>query len=234
MITLLGVGHVFDIKRNVKHLIEDRKPTLVCVELDKYRYLALVSEQPREDAPLIYSLLARFQENIADKYEVKVGEEMLAAVESAKEIGASLAFIDMQADQAFQSIWKQMSVMERLKLTIGALSGLFVRKKRIEKELKNFEQNSDKYMEAFGQSFPTIKRELVDNRDKYMASRIREYSKKFSRIVAVIGDGHISGITKMLSDLNPEVIRLREIRAMKPMKKTRTSHVEFSYEYKAT
>jgi pheromone shutdown protein TraB len=241
MITLLGVGHVFDIKRNVEDLIVNRQPTLVCVELDKARYYALVSRKPRENAPLIYALLAKFQENIADKYEVKVGEEMLAAVESAKKIGASLAFIDMEADQAFFNIWKKMSFKERLKLVIGAVGGLFVRKKRIEKELKSFEENSDEYMKAFGQSFPTVKRELVDNRDLFMARQLREYSKRFSRIVAVIGDGHIMGITKELSDLDPEVIRLKDIRGMKPGKtpksthpasKSHTNQVGFSYVYK--
>jgi len=240
MITLLGVGHVFDIKHSVEELIVDRQPNLVCVELDKARYYALLSREPRENAPLIYTLLAKFQENIADKYEVKVGEEMLAAVESAKKIGASLAFIDMQADQAFQNIWKKMSFQERIKLLVGAVSGLFVRKKRIEKELKHFEQNSEQYMKAFGDSFPTVKRELVDNRDRYMATQIREYSKRFPRIVAVIGDGHILGMRKALEDLNPEVIRLKDIRAMRPGKKegtkevsrkTRTSQVEFSYIY---
>ncbi|UCH88826.1 MAG: TraB/GumN family protein [Thermoplasmata archaeon] len=241
MITLLGVGHVFDIKHNVEDLIITRQPNLVCVELDKARYQALVSRTPNENAPLIYALLAKFQENIAGKYEVKVGEEMLAAVESAKKIGASLAFIDVEASQAFANIWRKMSLKERMKLLIGAIGGLFVRKKRIEKELKNFEKNSEEYMKAFGQSFPTIKRELVDNRDKYMAGRIREYAKRFTRIVVVIGDGHIIGIKKALADLNPEVIRLKDLRAMKlskkpgaaiEPKKTETSEVGFSYLYK--
>ena len=142
MITLLGVGHVFDIKHNVEELIMTRQPSLVCVELDKARYYALLSREPRgENAPLVYTLLAKFQENIADKYDVKVGEEMLAAVNSAKKIGASLAFIDIQADQAFQNIWSKMSFQEKIKLLVGAGAGLFVRKKRIEKELKSFEQN---------------------------------------------------------------------------------------------
>jgi pheromone shutdown protein TraB len=240
MITLLGVGHVFDIKQNVENLIVSRQPNLVCVELDRARYHALVSRNPRENAPLIYTLLAKFQENIADKYEVKVGEEMLAAVESAKKIGASLAFIDQEAGAAFQNIWSQMSFKERIKLLTAAVGGLFVRKKRIEKELKNFEQNSEAYMKAFGESFPTVKRELVDNRDKHMAKKIREFDKQFSNIVAVIGDGHILGITKELEDLKPEVIRLSDIRSMK-MKKPLTSkkkkgeekthEVGFSYVY---
>lgn len=239
MITLLGVGHVFDIKNSVQDVILNLQPNLVCVELDKARYIALTSERRNENAPLVYSLLAKFQENIADKYEVKVGEEMLAAVDSAKKIGASLAFIDMEADVAFQNIWKKMSFKERIKLVIGAVSGLFVRKKRIEKELKNFEKNSEAYMEAFGESFPTVKRELVDNRDRFMANRIREYHKQFPRIVAVIGDGHVLGIRKALEDLDPEVIRLKDIREMngkkiKPKiskKKSETSEVGFSYIY---
>jgi pheromone shutdown protein TraB len=225
----------------VEELIVTRQPSLVCVELDKARYYALLSREPRgENAPLVYTLLAKFQENIADKYEVKVGEEMLAAVDSAKKIGASLAFIDIQADQAFQDIWKKMSFQEKIKLLVGAAGGLFVRKKRIEKELKSFEQNSEQYMKAFGDQFPTVKKELVDNRDLYMAKQIRELSKRFSSIIAVIGDGHIHGITRELEDLNPEVIRLRELREMKVKpktekksknKKTRTSQVSYSYTY---
>jgi pheromone shutdown protein TraB len=241
LITLLGVGHVFDIKHNVEELIVTRQPSLVCVELDKARYYALLSREPRgQNAPLIYTLLAKFQENIADKYEVKVGEEMLAAVDSAKKIGASLAFIDMQADQAFQNIWNKMTFQEKIKLLVGAVGGLFVRKKRVEKELKSFEQNSEQYMKAFGEQFPTVKKELVDNRDVYMARQIRELNKRFTSIVAVIGDGHILGITRELEDLNPEVIRLRELRSMKvkpkrgkkPVEqKTRTSEVSYSYTY---
>lgn len=223
MITLIGVGHVFDIKRNIEQLILERNPSVVCVELDKVRYQALVTNTPREDAPLVYQLLARFQEKIAKKYGVGVGEEMISAIDTAKKIGARLAFIDVDASNAFDSIWKSMSLMERLKFTVGALGGLFVRKKHVERELKKFEKNQDQYMELFGREFPTVKHALIDNRDRYMANAIKVISKKYTDIVAVIGDGHILGVQKALetkttpeSDkLELEIIRLSKVRAMK-------------------
>jgi len=60
------------------------------------------------------------------------------------------------------------------------------------------------------------------------------YSKK-RRYYAVVGDGHIMGISKMLHDLEPEIIRLDELREMKfPVSKeqaTSTREVKFSYTY---
>jgi pheromone shutdown protein TraB len=223
MITLIGVGHVFDIKYNVEQLITERNPSVVCVELDKIRYKALVEKTPRNNSPLVYQLLARFQEKIADKYGVGVGEEMISAINTAKKIGARLAFIDVQATESFDTFWKSMSVMERLKFTVGALGGLFVRKKTVERELKKFEKNQEKYMEMFGKEFPTVKRQLIDYRDKYMATAIKKISQDYDDIVAVIGDGHILGVKKELeSQVKPdekqieiEVIRLSKVRAMK-------------------
>ena len=87
----------------------------------------------------------------------------------------------------------------------------------------------------FGKEFPTVKDELIDKRDQHMANAIREINKYHTDIVAVIGDGHIMGVSKELGDLNPEIIRLREVRNMKvPATKTKpdsTSEVTFSYYY---
>ena len=243
MITLIGVGHVFDIKRNIEQLIIERSPHVVCVELDKVRYQALLSNEPREGAPIVYKMLARFQERIAKKYGVGVGEEMISAIDTAKKIGAQLAFIDIEASNTFDQFWRSMSAMERLKLTLGAFGGLFVRKKHIERELKRFEKNQDSYMELFGREFPTVKKALIDNRDKYMANAIHKISQRYDNIVAVIGDGHILGVKKALEtksepatqELELEIIRLSKVRAMKkppkpvkPSKSVPTSPLDVS------
>ena len=259
MITLIGVGHVYDIKYDVEQLIVERNPSVVCVELDKIRYQALVEKTPRDKAPIVYQLLARFQEKIADKYGVGVGEEMISAINTAKKIGAHLAFIDVEASDTFDQFWKSMSAMERLKFTVGALGGLFVRKKTVERELKKFEKNQDQYMEMFGKEFPTVKKQLIDYRDKYMATAIKKISQNYDSIVAVIGDGHIMGVKKELEtrskpneqELELEIIRLSKVRAMKtkPGKTTQkpsalsspievsgdsntASNVQISYTYK--
>ena len=235
MITLIGVGHVFNIRPNIEKLIFDRMPAVVCVELDKFRYQALINKKQTDGGPLVYKLLSQFQKKMAAKYGADVGEEMLGAVSVAKQIGAKLAFIDVDASFVFDRFWRSMSFSEKLKLIIGAFGGIFVRKKQVERELERFRKNSDKYMEMFGKEFPTIKDELIDKRDTYMAKAIRSLNKEHDKIVAVIGDGHITGISKALADLDLEIIRLNEVRNMKvvPIEKRRPSpqQVSFSYTY---
>jgi pheromone shutdown protein TraB len=235
MITLIGVGHVFNIRPNIEKLISDRMPTVVCVELDKFRYQALINKQRNTDAPLMYQLLARFQKKMADEYGVDVGEEMLGAVNVAKKIEAKIAFIDVDASFIFDRFWKSMSFSEKMKFIIGAFGGVFVRKKQVERELERFGNDSEKYLEMFGKEFPTVKEELIDKRDVHMASAIRGINQKFDNIVAVIGDGHITGISKELADLELEIIRLKDVRKMVlPKTKSHSDkihEVTFSYVY---
>ena len=236
MITLIGAGHVFDIRPNIEKLIYERMPTVVCVELDKFRYQALINKQKSENAPVIYQMLAQFQKKMAKKYGVDVGEEMLGAISTAKKIGAKIAFIDVDASFIFNRFWTSMSFSEKVKFIIGAFGGIFVRKKHVERELEKFGENSEDYLKMFSKEFPTVKEELIDKRDAHMATAIREINKEYSNIVAVIGDGHITGVRKALSDLDLEVIRLKEVRNMKlpaAVKKqaSSTSEVTFSYTY---
>jgi pheromone shutdown protein TraB len=235
MITLIGVGHVFNIRHNIEKLISDRMPSVVCVELDKFRYQALVNNEQSEGAPLMYQLLSRFQRKMADEYGVDVGEEMLGAVDTAKKINAKVAFIDVDASFVFNRFWKSMSFAERIKFIVGAFGGIFVRKKQVERELKKFHDDSGKYLEMFGREFPTVKEELIDKRDDHMARAIREINRAHEGIVAIIGDGHIIGVSKALSDLNVEIIRLKDVRSMDETsdgsKTDSTKEVSFSYVY---
>ena len=235
MITLIGVGHVFDIRPNIEKLITDRMPSVVCVELDKFRYQALINKQRNDSGPIIYQMLSRFQKKMANKYGVDVGEEMLGAISVAKKIGAKLAFIDVDASFVFDRFWSSMSFSEKIKLIVGAFGGIFVRKKQVERELKRFNEDSDKYMETFSKEFPTIKEELIDKRDAHMAKAIRMLNKEHNNIVAVIGDGHIMGVQKALADLELEIIRLDSVRNMKlprtKKQKPTTREVSFSYTY---
>ena len=213
MITVIGVGHVFDISNEVERLIRERKPTVVCVELDKVRYQALREDLPRDSMPLVFSLLARFQEKMANKYGTKVGQEMLTALDTANKIDARKALIDLDSTTVLYDMLSKMSFAERIKFLLGALGGVFVRKKQVEKELKRFEENTEEYLEVFEKEFPAVKEVLIDRRDRHMANVIRELSEKNEDIVVVIGDGHTLGVRNALSDLDIEVIRLSKVRA---------------------
>src|SRR3989442_2270300 len=94
MITLLGVGHVFDIGRAVQAEILSRRPKVVALELDTGRYQALMSPQPRPRGFSVLGLLAQFQVRIAKQYGVRVGDEMVAAARAAEEAGAQVPLTD--------------------------------------------------------------------------------------------------------------------------------------------
>jgi pheromone shutdown protein TraB len=218
MITLLGVGHVFDIGGRVKEVIHDRRPDVVCIELDDYRYYAMThkQEQPTGWEPPLHMLLAAFQKRIAKMYKVEVGSEMLAAVDAAKEVRARVAFIDMESNLVLKRIMEEMAFEEKVKFAVSLFLGFFVRKKDVERELERFQMDSSTdMMSTFAKEFPSIKRVLIDERNEYMAAIIRELGKTHERIVVVIGDGHVKGIKKLIEGNfgeRIETIRLKEIR----------------------
>ncbi len=231
MITLVGVGHVFDIKRQVRDVIVARHPRVVGIELDRARWVALQEKEHRGNAPVVYRLLAFFQERIADKYGGRVGAEMLAAADAAKAVGADLALIDRDSAEVFRQLWGGMAFEERVRLFASAVLGLFVSKRRVETELEKFEEDNASYLGEFGRQFPHVKRVLIDGRNAYMARALREIHASRGAVVAVVGDGHIDGLSRALADLPLEVIRLRELRSgSSPSPPAEGPGVTFSYE----
>jgi pheromone shutdown protein TraB len=187
---------------------------VVCLELDRGRFQSLL-ERPKtgmERAPVMYQMMASFQQRIADQYGTAVGNEMLAAAEAARDLKAHLAFIDLESSNIFQEFWTQMSLKEKVKLMAASFLGMFTSKKGVEKEVARFEENPQDYIEAFSREFPSAKRVLIDKRDEHMSRRLRDFSGRFGRIVAVVGDGHIEGMSRRLADLKPEIMRLSELR----------------------
>ncbi len=216
MITLVGVGHVFRIGEQVRRAILDRRPQVVCLELDRERYMALLARNRRGGGPLAYRAMAFFQSWIAKKYGADVGEEMLAAAASAREVGARVELIDMDSSHVFSRFWDSMSFKERLRIFVGIASSLFIPRRKVEQEIARYEADNAGYLETFGNEFPQVKRVLIDERDAYMAEAIRRLSDAYPSLVAVVGDGHIEGLRRQLADRPVEVVRLKDLRRPPP------------------
>ena len=91
---IIGTAHVSkESAEEVKRVIEEKRPDAVAVELCPRRYRALI-EGYREEIPLtdlikkgetflllFQIVLSHFQRKIAKEYGVRVGEEMIAAIE---------------------------------------------------------------------------------------------------------------------------------------------------------
>jgi pheromone shutdown protein TraB len=217
MITLVGVGHVFAISDRVNEVIHSRRPDVVCLELDPARYQSLLQKDGSRRVPVQYSLLALFQKRMADKFGSEVGGEMLAAASAARQVGARLALIDVDSSQMLAMLWKRMPVKEKLGLFFGALVGLVSSKETVETEMEVYQTNEEAYIEGIGERFPTVKAVLIDDRNRIMADRIRGIARDHSNIVAIIGDGHVPGIAKVLESEQLEIVRLKQLMSASPV-----------------
>jgi len=242
MITLIGTGHVFNISEPILEIFDEKKPEIICVELDKERCQGLLLKQSdkegykkkMDNTSSIYKLLARFQDNMAEEYGVIAGQEMLTAINYAQTHQIPLALIDMNAKELFNKMFKEMKISEKLRLLISGIAGFFVSKKRVEKELSRIEKNFDSYLNDVGDKFPTIKKVLIDDRNNFMAKKIINAKEQYENIIAVLGDGHIPGISKILEDekISFETVRLKDLRKKSENKITDSSSASFSIEYK--
>jgi pheromone shutdown protein TraB len=241
MITLIGTGHVFDLSAALLSVFSEKEPEVVGVELDPQRYQAILLRNTdpatynasKKNLPMVYRVLAQFQESMAEQYGVNAGDEMLSAINYAQSHQLPVAFIDDNAQQLFTNMWRTMPFLEKLRLFFSGFAGLFVSKKKVEEELKNYQQNFDSYIEEIGKKFPSIKRTLIDERNERMTKRLSELSEKYQKIVACVGDGHVPGISKLLEEkqIPFETIRLHQLQNIKPPE-TDGLTAHFSIDYK--
>jgi pheromone shutdown protein TraB len=213
MITLLGVGHVFDIGRSIRSEILSRRPKVVALELDPIRYHALLSRAPRARGVSALALLAQFQIRIARQYGVEVGDEMIAAAQAAQEIGSEIALIDQDSRAVLRRVWRDMSFRERARLLASTLGGLFTRKERVEAELQRFYRDEAGFIQEFARELPTAKRILIDERDAAMAATLGQLAESKGDVVAVVGEGHVEGLLHQLAGTAVQVVHLQQLRS---------------------
>lgn len=225
MITLIGTGHIFQLSQMLLSIFDERQPEVIAVELDRHRYQSLLmkhadptyEQHARKNQPLLYRYLGRFQQDLADKFGVTAGEEMLTSILYAQSHQIPCSCIDMNAQHVFSQMFRQMSIKEKIRFLFSGLGGFFVSQRRLEEEIEKLEKNVDSYMVEMAKLFPTIKTVLIDQRNEFMVQHLLKLHEEHQRIIAVVGDGHVPGIQMLLQEkhIPCEVIRLVELRMQK-------------------
>ena len=194
---------------DVKELIENEKPNSVCIELDKQRFDSLNNKNDWQKTDvikvikdkkvfllLVNMLLSSYQRKIASDVDSVVGQEMIQAIDSANDISARLVLADRHIQTTFMRIWRKLRFIEKLKLLYMLLfSSLDDEKLTTEKieELKGHDMLESALAEI-NQSLPTVATVLIDERNQYLANKIKNAPGK--KIIAVLGAAHVPGITK--------------------------------------
>ena len=209
---LIGTAHVIDLKTPLEIYIREFEPQAVALELDRERWFALNTGKKRFRGPIFVRALTRLQEYLGDTFGSSPGSEMLAAAKIARTIGADVNLIDKPIIPILKGAWKNMPWNEFWNLVIDSLIS-FVGGGNLNLDQSMNTGDFSKELEEFSERYPSIKAQLIDRRDAHMSvSLVKLFqTKKYDRIIAVVGEGHIEGISARLSSLNPEIVRLKDL-----------------------
>lgn len=207
-ITLIGTAHVSHASvQQVDEIISSQQPDTVCVELcasryqtirqqDQWRNMDIVKVVREKKAFLLLSnlLLATFQKRIARQLDIKPGEEMLRAIQRAEDIGARVHLADRDIRISLARTWHAMSFWYKTKLMFQLLFSLGEISDISPDEVEKLKQQDmlESILLEVGHSMPVLHQILIDERDQYLAEKIRNAPGE--KIVAVVGLGHVAGI----------------------------------------
>jgi pheromone shutdown protein TraB len=187
-IILIGTAHVSkESIEEVRRIIREENPHIVCVELDEGRYRSMTEKENWEQLNvskvfkegkgflLIANLvLSGFQRRMGDELGVKPGEEMKTAVETAGELGIPCYFCDREVQITLRRAWARCGLWNKCKLLASLISGAFSTEKLSEGEVENLKKTGELngMMAELAQYLPPVKSTLIDERDRYLAARI--------------------------------------------------------------
>jgi pheromone shutdown-related protein TraB len=209
-IILLGTAHVSkESVRLVADVIETEKPDTVCVELCESRYQSIRQKDKWQDTDIVKVikekktflllsnlLLVSFQKRIADKLDVKPGEEMIKAMEIGEALGAEIHLADRNIRITLLKTWRAMGLWSKVKLLFQLILSIGKIDEINEEDIEKMKQEDVLHtlLSEVGKSLPILKDILIDERDQYLAQKIR--TAPGNKIVAVVGAGHVPGIKK--------------------------------------
>ena len=217
MITIVGTGHVFNLAEPVAFIVKNTWPDAVLLELDVGRMNAMTIAQsgdaPAEEPEMsaIYRQTARYQQRMSEEHGAKLGGEFLAAINAGKLAGAAIIPIDTDAMRVMNEMWAEMSTKERIRYRLSGISDSIGGKRKVADVQKSFANDEEAYIEGMRGRYPTLVRKLIDERNQHMADQINKASEIYRNIVVIVGDAHVEGISKLLTENNVRKVRLADL-----------------------
>lgn len=224
---LVGTAHVSpESVREVEAAVATFSPDVVAIELDSMRLNALENQQKWDQTPvhkllksdklwlfLTQILLASYQRKLGEVYGAEPGAEMLAGVRAARAAGKEVLLADRDVGITMQRAYRTMRFREKARLMWELVKAMFTPDQEgdeLPDATKMLEADAvSSMMNELGRIAPSIKTVVIDERDTYLATKIQGPLAEGKRVVAVVGAGHMPGITKRLradtppADLKP-------------------------------
>ena len=217
-LVFLGTSHIAKQSlAEVKKRIEEEKPSIIALELDRRRLHALMSKtQRRIDLRSIrsiglkgflFSLFGAWAEKKLGKLVgVAPGSEMKEAVKIARREKIEIALIDQDIEITLQRLSKAITWKEKFNFLADLLKALFIRKNEIEFDLATVPDKKiiRKLTNSLKERYPNFYKVLIEERNAVIASNIRKLMMSSSKkILVILGAGHIDEVLEMVKE--PEI-----------------------------
>ncbi len=230
-ILLVGTAHISRQSADlVEQVISNEKPDTVCIELDEKRFAALSNRKRWENLDLkeiirkkqlstllVNLILASYQKKLGGKLGVMPGSELLRAARIAEEYGIPVELCDREVRVTLRRAWHATSLWKKGYLIASLFASLFDTTELDEEKLAELRSKDvlSELMDELGNALPDTKKALIDERDIFMAEKIKAADGK--RIVAVVGAGHMQGMQRVIRENNRDIIE--EINSIPPVSK---------------
>lgn len=225
-ILLIGTAHISQESTDlVEKVINQEQPDNVCIELDEKRFQALSKKQQWENLDLkqiirnkqlstlmVNLILASYQKKLGGQLGIAPGTELLRASTVAEENNIPTSLCDRDVRITLRRAWHSTPLWKKGYLLVTLITSLFDNTELDEEKLTELRKKDvlSELMKEIGEVMPEAKNALIDERDIYMAEKIKAAAGK--NIVAVVGAGHMEGIQKVITDDNSKQIeKIEEI-----------------------
>ncbi len=228
-IVLVGTAHISQQSVDlVSRIIKHEDADCVCLELDEKRYKALVQKEKwqaqnlrtiiknKQLATLFINLLmASYQKRLGSQTGVTPGAELRAAADAANAKDTPLVLCDRDVRITLRRAWKLTSLWRKFSLLASFFASFWEKEEISEEELAELRKKDalGQILDEMGENLPEIKKVLIDERDIFLAEKIK--AAQGERIIAVVGAGHVEGIKRVFATDNSN--QLAEIATIPPV-----------------
>jgi pheromone shutdown-related protein TraB len=230
-ILLVGTAHISRQSADlVEQVIANEQPDTVCIELDEKRFAALSNRKRWENLDLkeiirkkqlstllVNLILASYQKKLGGRLGVMPGSELLRAAQIAEQNNIPVELCDREVRVTLRRAWHATSLWKKGYLVASLFASLFDTTELDEEKLAELRSKDvlSELMDELGNSLPDTKNALIDERDIFMAEKIKAAAGK--HIVAVVGAGHMEGMQRVIKQNNQEI--MGEINTIPPVSK---------------
>lgn len=210
---IIGTSHIaIQSIKEVEEIILKEKPEVVALELDKSRFITLMSNK-KEKLKLkdilhigfkgyLFNLLgAWIEKKIGNIVGVSPGSEMKKAVITARSTNSDIALIDQEIQITLKKLSKSITWKEKFRfLKELIISFLFKRKQKLPFDLKKVPEEKviKKLTYQMKERYPSIYNILIKERNEIMAKRLYTLMTNKKSVVAIVGAGHESDIISLI------------------------------------